>query len=183
MSVLSWFSNQENQRLPVSEGDPLPVQVVGSVQGTGLTYVTDAIVIPGIGTGAGYAAGDAVGTRLEIPNATRGEARTGILHGAVLYDLDDEGIELDLVLFRESFTPTADNSPFAVSDADLLKCIGSITFNTFKDFGNNQMSTLSGIGLPFRTVGTSLYLQAVTRGTPNIAAANEYRISLCFLQD
>lgn len=156
-----------------------------TIRATGLTYTTPTLIIPRIGYAAAYASGDAVGDMFEIPNVVREGPKSGVLHSAMLLDLDDEGIALDIVLFNRPFTATADNAAFAVSDFDLIDgFVGILKFTTFSDFANNQVSTLTGIGMAFNCYrGTSLYGQAVTRGAPNIASANDYWVQFAVLQD
>lgn len=134
--------------------------------------------IPGIGTGVAYTAGDAFGAAfsMDLP-------KQGIIHAATFVDKDDEGIETDLVLFNKPFTGTADNEAFTVSDADMENCIGTITFATFKNFAVNQMSTAGAMGLAYIAPEGTIYIQAVTRGAPNIAAGASPMVSLVILSD
>ena len=146
------------------------VQVAYKVVKTGF------VTVPGIGTGAAYASGDALGTRFsfEVP-------LFGIIETAVLLDKDDEGIETDLVLFSDDFVDTADNSPFDVSDSDLQRFVSTITFGSFKNFASNQVSVAAALGIAYVTPSRRLWAQLVTRGTPNIAAANIPMVSLTIL--
>lgn len=149
-----------------------PVQVINKTVRTGPT------TIPGIGTGAAYAADDAFGRAFSVT-----VPRSGIIQAATFLDRDDEGIETDLVLFNKPFTDTADNAAFTVSDADMENCIGTITFATFKNFALNQMSTAGAMGLAYIAPERKLWIQAVTRGAPNIAAGAEPMISLVIIAD
>lgn len=182
MSLLSWWSDRNNRPRNVSENEPLPVQVIGPVAATGLT-VTRTFELPGQ-TAAAYAAGDAIGTLFEVPSVTRDGVRTAILHSAILYDRSDQGVAVNVVLYGEKPVGTvADNAAFGVSDADLLKAVGGLTFSTFQDFSGNQLATLSGLGLAFETVGTSLYGQAVATGALTTAAGALFWLRLVFLVD
>ena len=92
----------------------------------------------------------------------------GTIASVVFLDYDDEGLQKDFALFSQTFTATADNSAFAVSDADLENCIGFITVSNFSNFGNNQV----GVALPalyYVVPQGILYCQVVTRGVDNIA--------------
>lgn len=131
---------------------------------TSPVHVTDKLLVPGIGTAVAYAAGDAFGTKFFFTVPTE-----GLISNINFLDFDDEGIQKDLVLFTEDFTATADNSAFAVSDDDLLNCIGVISVTTFYNFGNNQVGT----GTPafgYKAPNGRLYCQIVTQGADNIAA-------------
>lgn len=155
-----------------------PVEVKGTVRTVGKTVRTPLANIGGIVAGIAYASGDAFGTMIEVP-----VPGSGIIHAAVFIDKDDEGIETDLVLFDAPFDQTADNAAFTVSDADMEKFIGTITFATFKNFAVNQVSTAGAMGLAYAAPLRKLYIQAVTRGAPNIAAANFPMFSLVILSD
>lgn len=139
---------------------------------TSRVFETPKTTIPGIGAAAAYAAGDAFGDKfiLLVPPE-------GTISNIVFLDLDDEGIQKDLVLFREDFTATADNAAFAVSDDDLGNCIGIVTVNVFYNFSNNQV----GIGTPafaYRAPSGRLFCQFVTQGADNIAAGSEPKFFL-----
>lgn len=146
------------------------VDQIGTKKGE--TYVAsrtikiEPVTIPGIGTAAAYASGDAFGTsfRFAVPPM-------GIIANAVFIDLDDEGVNKELVLFSRAFTATADNSAFAVSDADLVNCVGVLSVDTWYNFGNNQL----GIATPMMAYEAQtgyLWCQIVTRGADNIAAGS-----------
>ena len=136
-------------------------------------YSTGWMEIPGIGTGVAYAAADAFGGKFPIPVPSK-----GIIQTAMMLDLDDEGIETELWLFGEDFTATADNDPFAVSDADLPKLEVVIGIVNFANVANNQVGINNGLNLPYIIPGGRFWCQCVTRGAPNIAAANIPRVSL-----
>lgn len=154
------------------------VEVRGRVQVVGQTFATPLTTIPGIGAGAAYAAGDAFGDKftLNVPHS-------GVIHTALMLDKDDEGIETELVLFAGDFTAAVDNAVFSVTDADMEGFVGTISFTVFKNFGANQVSTVSAIGLTYVAPQGRLWVQAVTRGAPNIAAANIPMVRLLILAD
>lgn len=113
--------------------------------------------------GSAYASGDAFGPKfmVEVPVS-------GVISNVVFLDLDDEGIAKDFVLFSADFTATADNSAFAVSDADLLNCIGVANVDIFSNFGSNQIGTGTP-ALGYVAPEGRLYVQCVTRGADDIA--------------
>lgn len=140
---------------------------------TSHVYQTEPLLIPGIGTGAAYAAGDAFGTKFYFTVPIE-----GVISNVVLLDFDDEGIQKDLVLFKEDFTATADNSAFSVSDGDLANCIGAVSVNTFYNFGANQLGTgTPAFGYNLTKASNNgntarLWCQVVTQGADNIAAGS-----------
>ena len=185
MSIVSWWSQRRGQLVRVTEDEQeaLPVSVRGPVTATGITRVVGPFEIPGQ-VAAAYAAQDAIGTLFEIPNATRDGIRTAILHTAILYDPSDQGAAINIVLYDSKPVGTvADNAAFGISDADLLKVVGTLTFTTYQDYSGNQAAVLSGLGMIISTVGTSLYAQAVAVGTPTTAASSLLQVRFGFLQD
>ena len=154
------------------------VSVEGMVRVVGKVFSTGIVTIPGIGTGAAYTSGDAFGTRFTIQVPV-----SGIIHTALFVDKDDEGIETELVIFNDDFIAVADNAAFAVTDKDLENFIGTIRFVNFQDWTNNQSSTAAALGLTYYAPQRVLYIQAVTRGAPNIAAGSIPVIKLLILAD
>ena len=129
-------------------------------------FVSERLTVPGIGTAAPYASGDAFGGLLvfEVP-------RKGTIANVLFFDLDNEAINKELVLFSVKFTETADNSPFDPADFELLSSIGVVFINTWSSFANNGL----GQGVPalsYIAPAGRLYGQLVTRGADNIAASN-----------
>lgn len=169
----------EGGKFKVSVADTLGVNVLNRPEAQTIkakVFRTPCIEIPGIGTGSAYAAGDAFGGKfaIQVP-------KKGCIEAAIMYDLDDEGIETELWLFREDFSATTDNSAFAVSDADLMNLEYVIGIQNFANAGNNQIGINSGLGLPYEAPNGNLYCQCVTRGAPNIAAGNIPRVALAVL--
>ena len=142
------------------------------VRVAGKSCITPYLVIPGIGTGVAYVSGDALGTMFSIP-----VPKSGVIETAIMLDLDDEGIQTELWLFREAFTATVDNDAFAVSDQDLLKLIAVISITNFANAGNNQVGINNGLSLPYTAPEGCFYCQCVVRGVPNIAADHLPHIS------
>jgi len=133
-----------------------------SVTPTGIINVT------GISTGAAYADLDAVGTTaitISVPNS-------GIIHSAQYFNLDDDGLAVDLWLFDTAPAAQTDNSAFAVTDAELQTVIGVISFSSFNDANTGQVSTANGLNLSYRSLGGEIYAQVQARGALNIAASN-----------
>ena len=164
----------------VPEGDPIANLGLPPVAGRTVTCV---VRVPGIGTGAAYADGDAFGTLIEFPNLFRPSKLSGLVMGAFLIDLDDEGLQIDVPLFIRSFTATADNSAFAPTDADAVNCRGVLQINTFSNWNANQFGQSVNVPWPVNAVSTSLFTQLVARGAPNIAAGSEPYVGLITLPD
>ena len=142
------------------------------------------VEVPGITTGAAYADKDQIGSLFSFDRVSRNDVFSGILQGGNYYDLDDEGLQVDLWLFYGTVTLAADNAAFALSDGDLAKVVAVLSFTAFSDAANGQFSQVTGLAKPFRTRGgTRLWAAAQARGALNIAAGNLPRFSLDVLPD
>jgi len=171
----------------IDGSNPLPVSLVDG--GGGSSYigrvgydVIQITITPTISTGI-YAAGDALGGLLTFANAVRSVGGSGIVTKVVIIDRDQERAATDLVLFNQTFTPTADNAAFDPSDADLANCIGyiDVAATDYANFVDNSVAAKSsGLRMPFpiTLVGTSLFGQMVTRGTPTYTAVNDITVKL-----
>ena len=151
----------------------------------GQTLDSEFITVPGIVTGAAYADGDAIGTTIVFPNVLRPETLSGVLYSAHYNDLDDEGLQVDLVIFKgpPTYTP-ADNGAYAPTDADIRNRIAVISFAAFYNWSNNQSSDVANIGIGFaNAAGPHLYGHLIARGALNIAAANLPQVRLVVLAD
>ena len=97
-----------------------------------------------------YAAGDAVGGLLEFPvlpeNYVWGGMMASVVVTAQFVNIQPE---MDLVLFNDDFEAGSDNAAFEFDEADRLKCLGTITIETYhwKIFGSIQVATVM-VSLP-----------------------------------
>ena len=113
----------------------------------------DPVEIPGIGT-AIYAAGDCLGgiSRIKVP-------RKGIIQGGTFWDLDDEGKQVDLEIFKSQETgikEIGDNAAWAPSDVDLFSFLTEMQFFDWDDHINNQSSEVMNFG-KYYTFPTGLF--------------------------
>ena len=150
------------------------------------THDTPMIAIPAELHGSAYTAGDAMGVQFFVPLPFR----SGVLHSAVLVDLDNEGLQIDIVISDRQFqTPIADADAFAPDDVDALKIKKRLQFSTFQAFtiGANQRSELDNIGkaMEFKKVGGvyGVWVQAMALGASNIAAGSDPQFYLSWLAD
>lgn len=144
---------------------PLMTDRMGGLLTSGPVYDTGLIQL-NVGNGA-YTADDAFGGKgqLFVPP-------TGTITQAFLYDLDDEGMAVDVVLFDADFTATADDAAFAVSDDDAKKCIGVISISSFANCGGFQLGQ-SFPALNYSVPSGVIYYQCIIRGAPTVAAGSE----------
>lgn len=144
----------------------------------GKTFQTRHLTPPGIATGAAYADLDALGLHFSF-----GVPKSGVIQSAIYYDLDDEGLQVDLWLLDDKPTVQTDNSALAFIDNDLVKVIGRLQFIAFGDAANGQFSNLTSLGLAYVQPNGLLWAQCQARGALNIAAGNLPMFRLTILSD
>ena len=139
---------------------------------------------PTISASTIYAAGDAVGGLLTFVNAARVSAGGGVIKSMIIVDDDQEAGALELWLFNQTFTATADNAAFDPSEADLENLVGVITTNdgTWFDTANQSVADVEA-SRRYDLTGTSLFGQLVTRGTQTYTAVDDLTVKIGLLQD
>ena len=136
-------------------------------------------------TAGAYTAGDALGGLLTFGGAAAVAAGRGTITKVVIVDDDNELQPIDLVLFNQTFTPTADNDPFAPSEADLENCIGhiSIAATDYASFSANAVATKRNVGFDYTVNGTSLFGQMVIRDVGGYAATDDLTVKITVILD
>lgn len=169
--VVSEKSGLPVRPLPLDIDEPVPMTIsnVYLPPVAGQT-IKRSLQVPGVGTGAIYAAGEAFGTVIKLAGVFRPEKGSGSLVGVVFHDLDDEGSQIDAVFFSQQVTTTADNAAFAILDEENLLCLGAVSITEFFNWGNNQVGVLRNLSVPLVAEGPDIYVRLVTQGTPTIAA-------------
>lgn len=121
----------------------------------GGTIVTDT---PTLDTSA-YAVGDVLFGQRSLANATLSAGRRAIIDRVTVLDADDTGPSFTLVFFRDTFTIAAANAAWNVSDADMIKAVGQVSFVNadFKDYGNNRLAVRSTYIPVIPASGTTIY--------------------------
>ncbi|KKN76443.1 hypothetical protein LCGC14_0369520 [marine sediment metagenome] len=161
------------RELDLAQGE----QIEEAVEDIGTTTVVDCplvpVEIPGSNSSGAYTANDAMGTIFEVVVPRRGEIRS-----AIFFDLDDEGLQTDLEIFKHKPTQIASEAAWALSLADVVKFITELSFVTPDDHNGTQTFQLTNIGMAYTAPEGKLYIQAVTRGTPTIAVGAKPRIQL-----
>jgi len=138
---------------------------------------------PTVSTTPAYTAKDAVGGLLTFANAVRETGSSGVLMGVTVIDASQQRPSLELVLFDRTFTASTDNAIFDPTDADLANCLGVVAINSWADFNDNSVATVSGVSLPIVLSGTSLFGQLLTRGTPTFVATTDITVIVQILED
>lgn len=176
--------------LVAADGDYHPLLL----DGRGALWITPAppqvriSVTPTISTSPAYTSGDCVGGLQTVANAVRISAGSGILQSVIVVDnTQAQRAAMDLVFFDRSVTTQGDNNAFAVSDADMAFCLGVVSIGAYNTAWAgtplNSVASLFNIGLPFVLTGTSLFVQAVVRGTPTYVATTDLIFNYGILQD
>ena len=128
-----------------------------------------------------YASGDALGGLLTFEDVCSAFEPGAEIVGAYLIDQDKESVLTKLLLFDRSVTPTADNSPLDVSDADLLNLIAVIEFPAASYVALNDNSVCHvepDIPIKLVDAGTDLFGLLATYGTPTYTAVNDLIVKL-----
>ena len=133
---------------------------------------------PAVTAGA-YGANDAVGGLLTFADAARATGMGGVVKSLLILDDAGQDVEMELWLFRETFTAMADNAAWAPSQADLRKLVGIISTADGAWFAAGTPSAgRVEASQTYTCTGTSLFGQLVTRGTPTFAATDDISIVL-----
>lgn len=92
------------------------------------------------------------GGLLTFPNIGAGKQRSGLVVGATLIDLANQGVATDVLLFSHQITGGTVDSAFDPTDAELLRCVGVINFATgdFSALADNSVAHVSGLAIPFK---------------------------------
>lgn len=145
----------------IAAGETHIGEVGGSSSVVSLTFSLDT---------SAYASGDVLAETQELASAVRVNAGTGILYSIILNDKDDQGAALDLVFLSANTSLGTENSAVSISDsgADDILGIVSIAATDWIDLGGTRVATKNNVGLTVKGVtgSTSIYVGAITRGTP-----------------
>lgn len=188
------ISGVHYQRVKVAGGaDGTAIDMVGTAE-RGL-YVDPRLsqlrvkVTPTISTSA-YASGDCIGGLMTITGAARVNGGSGVLNAFTVLDKTQaQRSPMDLMFFDESVTAAGDNAAVAFTDADMDKCIAILSLpfynNAFPGTPLNSHASSYGIGLPFvcGAASTSIFCQAVARGTPTYTSTSDLTFAFTVLQD
>ena len=147
--------------------------------------ISTSVVTPVISTGI-YTTADAVGGLMTFINSADKIVGSGTIKGVVLIDNDSEEDVMELHLYNQTITATADKDAIAVTDADLANYVGRIDIAAadYAAFAANSVAHVA-VDLPFNLVagGTSLFGQSVVRGAPTYTAVTDIVVKLVIVQD
>jgi len=134
------------------------------------------VMIPGITAADALDANDCMGliVVLKVP-------KSGIIQSALLVDPDDEGLQIDLEIFKAPIAQVANDAAFAPTDDESFNFVTEINFDTYNDHGVFQTAEVKNIGTAYNAPNGKFFIQAVTRGAHNIAAGASPRYQLQIL--
>lgn len=157
-------------------------------------------VTPTISTTPAYTSGDCLGGLMTLSNASRFDGGGGTINSIRILDKTQaQRAAMDLLFFSASVSPAGDNAACAFSDADMGNLVAVVSilttdYNTawpgtplnsvaFKP--DTKTNTLPhNMAIPyFCSAGTSLYCQAVVRGTPTYTSTSDLVFQFCLTLD
>jgi hypothetical protein len=117
-----------------------------------------------------YASGDVLADTQAVTGALASAGEVAILQSLQLTDKDDNtAAGIDLVFLSENVSLGTENSAPSITDTNAAKILGivSVASGDFIDVGGAKVATKLNIGLQLSApTGTTVYVAAVTRGTP-----------------
>lgn len=151
--------------------------VVKSILGIRTTTIVDCplepIEIPGSGSSGAYEVNDCMGTIFTIHVPKR-----GVIVSATYWDLDNEDKQLDLEIFKRNFTQIASEATWSPTDVDIVKFVTELAFVNGDDHNSSYTFDITNIGKAYTAPEGKFYIQAVTRGTPTIAALPRVQLQI-----
>lgn len=144
-------------------------------------------ITPVIDTAA-YATGDCLGPLQTVSNAARISGGGGHIVGVQIVDKTQaQRAAIDLVFFSQTVTTAANNALFTISDADALFMVAYIAvatgdYNTaWPGTPTNSVAVIpksASLRVPYVCATTSLFMQAIVRGTPTYTSTSDIVIGL-----
>jgi len=144
----------------------------------------DTISVTPTVTAGAYSAGDCVGGVMEFANAARTTGEGGFVTDVAIIDDAGQDAALELWLFDQTFTSPGDNAAWAATEAELHNLVGiwATDDGQWRAAGTPSVCHLKEVAR-FQAVGTSLFGQLVTRGTPTFAATDDVTVKIKVAQD
>lgn len=159
----------------------MPIDLVANGDGTyGLRVGGDVIrsapaSLPATSTSA-YTSGDVLGGKMQLANAVRIPAGSGVLQDFTVTLKSVQTAQIDAVLFRADPTASTftDNGAFTVNAADLDKVIGVLSLTKVNSLGAGCIYEANQIGRSLALdAGKDIWAVLVWRGTPTLASTSD----------
>lgn len=143
---------------------------IGAV--TGYTHIVDVTLSA---AAEAYTANDLVADTQEIVGAVRVAGGSGVINFVRLLDGDDQGAAMDLYFVGASDSWGTEGGAVAPTDAEAAEIFGSVSIaaSEYTDLIASQEATKPNQNIPFKAPdgSTSIWVVAVTRGTPTYTAS------------
>lgn len=147
-----------------------------------------------------YASGDCLGGLMSITGASSVSGGGGLLTGVTVVDKTQaQRAAMDLIFFSQSVTVAGNNAAFATSDADMLYAVGALSLGSWSYLAAFPATTLNNLavwpspasaatsvqtgGIPYVCAATTLFCQAIVRGTPTYTSSSDLVFSFTFQPD
>lgn len=148
-------------------------------------------VTPVVSSGAIYAAGDQIGTLMEFANVFDGSSGCCTIESIFVTDKAKQKSSIDLFFFgKQPTNAVADNAAADISDADVAAmCLGvvNVPAASYLDLANNSVACVRDIKLLVQQLdkfaAKSLWVLAVSRGTPTYTSVSDLTFGLGISQD
>lgn len=154
---------------------PVIVRGIGAVLDVTLSLDTNA-----------YAAGDVLAATQSVTSAFAVDGGIALLQTLHVLDEDDQAAGFDLIFFDANVALGTENSAPDITDANARNIIGmvSVSAGDYIDIGGSRIATKTGLGLQMKAASdtTTLYVAAITRGTPTHSASG-LRLKLGMIWD
>lgn len=153
----------------------------------GVTNIIESEVV--LSVGGANQDGDYIGTSVTpqyFENAVLDESKTGIVKSLVITDKNTTAaVNMELWLFKDTFTAPTDNAAWAITDADNKNCIGVIPLSSSKWYAHSNGKTFTDdtINLPVKPNGRHIYYALVARDTTPAWSSLDLNIQLGILLD
>lgn len=120
-----------------------------------------------------YASGDILfNTTAVTISSNASQAARGTILTASIVDRDDEASQtITLYFLRSNVSFGTINQPPSITDDNASEIIGSCTVTTGTDLGGCKFGETQGLVIPFELTGPTIWVAAVTGGTPTHTAS------------
>lgn len=138
--------------------------------------------------GAIYASGDQIGVVMKLENALQDTKGMAFLRSIIALDKSKQKAAFDVFFFNQApVNAVADNSAADISDAEMAKCLGSVSVvaGDYADLANSSLATKSGLGLLLKgetAMSKDLWILVVSRGTPTYTSVQDLTLKLALEQ-
>lgn len=158
------------------------------IPGSPIGANTMSLAVSPVISAAAYTAGQTIGPVMQLTGMVLEGPNSGVLQSLRVTDKAKQNAAIDIIFFSAVLgTPFADRVTFAPAAADLPKLLGhvSIASSDYSQFSANSIATRLnvGLGIVLAAASTTLFCQAVSRGTPTYASVSDLEFLFLMLQD